>query len=56
MVIEQVGQNETCCFAAAGPAKGKHIVGYTRLPVLVALVESHRGIMRQDHIALLVAG
>ena len=39
------------------PPKGqKSIVGHTRLPMLVVLVERHRGTLRQDHVALLIAG
>ena len=56
VVIEQVGQNETRRFAAAGSAKDKHVVGHARLPVLIAPVKSNRGTVRQDHIALLIAG
>lgn len=46
---------ETRRFAAAGTSKGKDIVGHTRLPMLVVLVERHRGTLSQDHIALLIA-
>ena len=55
VVVEQVGQNETRRFATAGTSKGKNIVGHACLPMLVVLVERHRGALRQDHIALLIA-